>query len=156
MMRRLFFSFLFLFISACQSPPSMFYQRSEYRVQRVGGLVVSTSPKFSRQEFISTENEILVEESWIAQNIDTKPIDLLLSKADAKIKDKSYHLTCNEEKQNTNIIKIAPGEKVLFRCQWYFPKKPATTSDLWVTFYVPTSSGDPITSSKLIRAEDFQ
>lgn len=147
---------LLLLLSACQSPPSMFYQRSEYKVQRVGHLLVSTSPQFSRQEFLATENEILVEESWIAQNLDAKPVEILLSKADAKIKDKSYPLTCNEVNQNTNIIKIAQGEKALFRCQWYFPKKPAVTSDLWVTFNVPTSSGEAITSSKIIRAEDFQ
>lgn len=150
------FVLLPLLLTACQSPSSMFYQRSEYKVQRVGGLIVSTSPNFGRQEFLSAENEILVEESWVAQNIEAKPVDILLSGAVAKIKDKSFPLTCSEEKQNATTIKVMSGEKVLLRCKWRFPKKPAVTSDLWVTFNVPTSSGESITSSKIIRAEDFQ
>lgn len=148
--------FIFLLLAACQSPPSMFYQRSEYKVQRVGGLVVSTSPRFSRQEFTSTETEIQVEESWIAQNVDSKPIEISLSKATAAIKEKSYPLVCIEDGKTAATASVGPGEKVLLHCKWNFPKNPPTKSDLWVTFSIPISSGDNITSNKIIRAEDFR
>lgn len=148
--------FFSLFLGACQSPPSMFYQRSEYKVQRVGGLVVSSSPRYSRQEFLTTPTQIYVEESWVAQNVDTKAVEILLSKGLASIKDKTFALNCSENNESKSSITIAPGEKAVFRCTWIYPKEPPTKSDLWVTFTVPTSSGENITSNKIIRAEDFR
>lgn len=134
----------------------MFYQRSEYKIQRVGGLVASTSPKFSRQEFISTATQILVEESWVLQNIETKPVQVNLGSALAKIKDQSYPLTCTSEPKAEASLNVAPGEKALVNCQWSLPKRSQERSDLWVTFHLPISSGEEITSSKIIRAEDLQ
>jgi len=148
--------FLCLILSACQSPPSMFYQRSEYKIQRVGGLVASTSPKFSRQEFVSTPTQILVEESWVLQNIENKPVQVALGSAVAKIKDKSYPLTCTSEPKGEASVSVAPGEKVVVNCQWSLPKRAQERNDLWVTFHLPLSGGEAITSSKIIRAEDLQ
>lgn len=148
--------FFSLLLAACQTPPSMVYQRSEYKVQRVGGLVVSSSPRYSRQEFLTTPTHIIIEESWIAQNVDTKPVEILLSKGMAAIKDKSYPLSCSENRDSSSLITIAPGEKAVIRCTWLFPKQPPTRSDLWVTFSVPTSSGESISSNKIVRAEDFR
>lgn len=147
-----FFAFI---LAACQSPPSMFYQRSEYKVQRVGGLMVSTSPSYSRLEFQSTPTHIYLEESWVAQNINSKPVEVFLNKASAMIKDKSYSLSCNEVGQTNATVNIAPGEKVVIRCLWSFPKSSSTKSDLWVTFNLPLSSGETISSNKIVRAEDF-
>jgi len=147
--------FLTLILAACQSPPSMFYQRSEYKVQRVGNLMVSNSPGYSRREFESTPTHIQLEESWVAHNINSKPVEILLSKASAMIKDKSYSLSCNEVGQTNAAVNIAPGEKAVIRCVWLFPKSSSTKSDLWVTFNLPLSSGETISSNKIVRAEDF-
>lgn len=155
-MKIICFLCLSFFTMACQSPASMFYQRSEYKVQRIGNLMVSTSPQFSRRDFVATENEILLEESWILQNVDTKTVEVSVGNAVAKIKDKSYPIACHEEGRSVDTIKVNPTEKVLLRCKWAFPKKPASNSDLWVTFVVPVANGESITSHKIVRAEDFQ
>lgn len=148
--------FFVLMLAACQSPPSMMYQRSEYKVQRVGSLVVSTSPGYSRPELQSTQTHIQVEESWVAQNVGAKPVEIFLSKGSVSIKEQNYSLSCNEVGQSNPTVTIAPGEKAVFRCVWLFPKTPPTKSDLWLTFSLPLSSGEIISSNKIIRAEDFR
>jgi hypothetical protein len=134
----------------------MLYQRSEYKITKVGSLLSSNSPEFGRQDYISIGDEIQVEESWVIQNIEKNPVHIFSKKAFATIKDKKYSISCGEADKNAEDISLKSEEKAVLRCKWQFPKSSNFTNDLWIMFNIPTSEGGMISSNKIIRAEDLQ
>lgn len=144
-----------LLLGGCASPPSMFYQRSEYKLDKSGGLVFSTSPRFQAHELKADANSIFITESWLIQNSGKKPETIFLEKALVKTKKSTYSLQCRTPRGQTQSLLLNAGEKDTVHCIWALPKNPRSQSDIWATFTVPTTSGPDMTSNKLIRVEDF-
>lgn len=152
---RIFLFALGLWIAGCATPASMEYQRSEYNLDQVGNLMVSTSPDFRHVGVATTPNEVQLRQSWLIQNKSEKPATIQLSKAMATYDTQSLPLKCTEAGAAPSELGLPTKTKVVIDCYLAIPRASNKKNDLLVTLSLPTSEGT-IATRKLVRAEDFQ
>lgn len=151
---RICFILLLLLSSCYTTPASQYYRRSEYHLEQIGGLMVTTSPDFRNEGISRMYNTVAVRQSWLIQNKSEKLATIQLTKATVSFYDKVLPLNCLENNSSAELNLNLKG-KIVIDCYVELRKNERSKSDILLVLSLPTSEGI-ITSRKLIRAEDFQ
>lgn len=147
---------LFLFLTGCYtSPVGMFYQRTEYKIDRVGNLFISTSPDLKNIDVLRTDSSVEVVQDWLVQNKGEKNATINLNLGTALVGADSKPLICKSHTSDQKEVSLGKDEKSLISCTLVLRKTGAEKNDLWIEFSIQSSEGR-ITSRKLVRAEDFK
>lgn len=144
-------------LSSCVGMPEQ-RSRFKYQVDDKNGILVSTSPSFEKPVVERKNNQLVIQQSWMAQNASPSRVTFLLSKSQFVMKMKTLSPSCLANGQSLAEVEIQAGDKVLISCTVFVPLIESTVNnDEKASFIVPSDLNELVIKGEIfLRAEDYE